>query len=147
MGTRSSEPNPTYSYGYAGAYPARLTVWDSNNVSRSDSVTITVGQNPATILRSTAIDLTAKQSGSKVTVTGQVKYGNGSAAAGTSVTVRWTQPDNSTVTQSVTTGTAGVAKFQTSGRSGTYTLTVSDIYKYLYTFDPAGSVLTKSITK
>jgi len=149
FGYTSNEPNPTYTYGYAGTYTATLTVTDNNNVSSTDTVVITVSPDPTTLLRSTAITLSAKLSGSKVTATGQVtvKDGNGKLISGASVTAQWTRPDGSTVVQSVTTRGTGVAQFQASGGRGTYTLTVTDIYKYLYTFDPAGSVLTKSITK
>jgi PKD repeat protein len=148
FGTHSYEANPTYIYGYAGTYPATLTVLDNNNVSRSDTVVITVGQNLGTSLRSTAINLTAKLSGSKVTATGQVtvKDGHGTPASGAIVTAQWTRANGSTVTQSATTGRTGIAQFQTTDGRGTYTLTVTDIYKYLYTFDAAGSVLSKSIT-
>jgi hypothetical protein len=40
-----------------------------------------------------------------------------------------------------------VASFSTSDGNGTYTLTVTNIVKTGYTFDPANSVLSKSITK
>jgi PKD repeat protein len=148
FGTHSYEANPTYLYGYAGTYTATLTVLDNNNVSRSDTVTITVGQNSSSVLRSTAINLTAKLSRATVTTTGQVPVKNGSNAAvsGATVSIRWTKPGGATATQSATTGGNGVATFTTSGNGGTYTLTVTNITKTGYTFDPANSVLSKSIT-
>jgi PKD repeat protein len=148
FGTHSYEANPTYLYGYAGTYPATLTVLDNNNVSRSDTVTIIVGENASPVLRSTAINLTAKLSRSKVTTTGQVTVKNGSNAAvsGATVSIRWTKPGGATATQSATTGGNGVVTFTTSGNGGTYTLTVTNITKTGYTFDPANSVLSKSIT-
>ncbi|MEK6776030.1 MAG: PKD domain-containing protein [bacterium] len=149
FGTHSYEENPTYIYGYAGTYPATLTVWDNNNVSRSDSVVITVSPDPSISLRSTAIDLTARVTGAKVNVTGKVtvRDGNNTAISGAGVYITWTKPGGATVTQSATTGRTGMATFTTSGGHGMYTLTVTDIYKYLYTFDPANSILTKSITR
>jgi hypothetical protein len=107
-----------------------------------------VGPNLGTTLRSTAINLTAKLSRSKVTATGQVtvKDGSNAAVSGATVYITWTKPGGSTVAQTATTGGNGVATFATSGNGGTYTLTVTDCYKYLYTFDPAHSVLSKSIT-
>jgi PKD repeat protein len=150
FGYTSSEPNPTYTYGYAGTYTATLTVTDSNNVSNTDTVIITVSPDPTTLLRSTAISLSAKLAGSKVTATGQVtvRDGTGKLIPGATISAQWTRPNGTVVTQTATTGRTGVAQFQTSGGRGTYTLTVTGITKYLYIFDPAGSsVLSKSITK
>lgn len=148
FGTHSYEANPTYLYGYAGTYTATLTVTDNNNVSRSDTVTVTVNTPPTTVLRSTAINLTAKVTGSRVTANGTVtvKNGAGTAVRGASVTVTWTKPDLSTATQTATTDTSGNARFSTTGGRGTFTLTVNGVTKSGYTFDPAGSLLSKSIT-
>lgn len=148
FGTHSYEANPTYLYDYAGTYTATLTVTDNNNVGRSDTVTVTVNTPPATVLRSTAINLTAKVTGSRVTANGTVTIKNGAGAAvrGASVTVTWTKPDRSTATQTATTDTSGNARFSTTGGRGTFTLTVNNVTKSGYTFDPAGSILSKSIT-
>jgi hypothetical protein len=43
--------------------------------------------------------------------------------------------------------TASTATFSTKSGRGTYTLTVTNISKTGYTFDPANSSLTKSVTK
>jgi len=149
FGYTSNEPNPTYSYGYAGTYTATLTVTDNNNVSSTDIVVITVSPDPATAVRSTAVNLSASLRGSKVKVTGQVvvKDGTGAALSGASVSATWTLPNGATIGQAAVTDRKGLASFSTTAGRGTYTLTVTDIYKYLYTFDPAGSVLSKSITK
>jgi PKD repeat protein len=149
FGTHSYEANPTYSYGYAGTYPATLTVWDNNNVSRSDTVTIIVNSAGSTVLRSTAINLSATLQGKKVSVTGNVvvKKTSGAAVSGAVVSGTWAKPGGATVTQTATTSSTGIAKFSTSGNRGTYTLTVNNITKSGYTFDKAGSILTKSITK
>jgi len=61
--------------------------------------------------------------------------------------VKWNRPDGSIVVQTATTSTTGVAGFSTSGGRGTYKLTITNITKTGYTFDAAGSVLSKSITK
>jgi len=45
------------------------------------------------------------------------------------------------------TDSAGRAQFSVSGARRTYTLTVTGVSKSGYTFDAAGSVLSKSITK
>jgi len=148
FGTHSYEANPTYLYDYAGTYTATLTVTDNNNLSRSDTVTVTVNTPPTTVLRSTAINLTAKVTGSRVTVNGTVaiKNGAGTAVRGASVTVTWTKPDLSAATQTATTDTSGNARFSTTGGRGTFTLIVNNVTKSGYTFDPGGSILSKSIT-
>lgn len=39
-GATSSEPNPSHTYAQSGNYTATLTVWDNQNVSRSDTVVV-----------------------------------------------------------------------------------------------------------
>ena len=99
-------------------------------------------------MRSTDITLTAKGFVS-VTVTGKVtvKNENGSPVAGATVYITWTRPDGSKINQSAQTGASGVATFTTSAGRGAYTLTVTDITKTGTNFDPANSVLSKSITR
>jgi len=149
FGTHSSEPNPRYVYGYAGTYTATLTVWDNNNVASSASVVVAVAPTPTTVMRCSAINLSGKLQGNKVSVTGNVAVVNGAGAAvgGATVAATWTRPGGSTVAQTVTTGANGIAKFSTSGSRGTYTLTVTGVTKSGYTFDAAQSVLSNSITR
>lgn len=99
-------------------------------------------------LRSTDIALTASGF-SRVTVNGNVtvKDEKGNVVASAQVQATWTRPDGSQAAQTATTNTSGVAGFSTSGGRGTYTLTVNNISKTGYTFDPANSVLSKSITR
>lgn len=99
-------------------------------------------------LRSTNIALSTKGA-FNVTVTGKVtvKNENGSLIASASVTVSWTRPDGSKVTQTALTDASGVATFTTSGGRGTYTLAVTNISKTGYSFDPHNSILSKSITR
>ncbi len=120
-----------------------------NGVSASNSVTITVNPIVTPALRSTAINLTATRSGSRVTASGQVVVRDAANAAvsGVSVNITWRKPDGATVTQTATTGSNGNASFNTSGGRGTYTLTVNNLTKTGYTFDSVHSVLSKSITR
>lgn len=76
-----------------------------------------------------------------------MKNENGSLIASASVTVSWTRPDGSKVTQTALTDASGVATFTTSGGRGTYTLAVTNISKTGYSFDPHNSILSKSITR
>ena len=69
------------------------------------------------------------------------------AVTGAVVSTTWTKQGGTSVTQTATTGSTGVARFATSGNRGTYTLTVTNISKTGYTFDPANSVLSRSITR
>jgi hypothetical protein len=100
-------------------------------------------------MRVTSISLSGKLRGSTVTVTGDVTVKNslGQAVSNASVEIRWTLPNGSTQIATAVTGSTGRARFTVSGPRGTYTLTVVNVTKSGYTFDAAGSVLTKSITK
>jgi PKD repeat protein len=148
-GTTSAAANPSHTYTSAGTYTARLTVTDNAGSTASASVTITVTPSTAKTLRSTAINLSGTRNGSRVTVSGQVvvRDAANTAVSGVTVNVIWRKPDGTSVTQTATTGSSGTVSFSTSGNRGTYTMTVTNITKSSYTFNSAGSVLTKSITK
>jgi probable HAF family extracellular repeat protein len=99
-------------------------------------------------LRSTAINLTSKVSRGVVTVKGQVtvRDENGASVPQALVVVTWTLPNGTIQSQNSWTNNKGLALFSTSLSRGTYTLTVVNIVKSLYTFNPSKSVLSKSIT-
>ena len=101
------------------------------------------------ILRSNAINLSATLQRSRVSVIGDVvvRSGGGAAVSGAVVSATWTRPGGTTVTQSATSGTNGVARFGTSGSRGTYSLRMNSITKSGYSFDAASSVLSNSITR
>lgn len=147
-GTTSSAANPSHTYTSAGAFTATLTVTDNLGATGTAALTINVAAPPG-VMRVTAISLTARLRSGTVTVDGAVTVRNSSnaAVAGALVNITWTRPGGSTATQSATTDASGVARFTTSGVRGTYTLRVNDVTKTGYTFDRAGSVLTKSIKK
>jgi probable HAF family extracellular repeat protein len=71
---------------------------------------------------------------------------NGAPIPRALVVGRWTQPNGTERDQSVWTRANGVAVFDTQGPRGTYTLTVVNIVRSSYTFDPASSVLFESLT-
>ena len=75
-----------------------------------------------------------------------MKDGNGIAVSGATAFVTWNVPSGGTITQTATTNTKGLAFFTTTDLRGSYTLTVTNLTKTGYTFDPANSVLTKTIT-
>ena len=106
----------------------------------------TVGQ----LLRCTSISLSAKLQRNgilSVIANANVKDENGLSISGAAVAVSWSLPDGTTQAQTTNTSSNGVAKFSTSGRRGTYTLTVNNIAKSGYTFDRNNSVLSKTIMK
>jgi probable HAF family extracellular repeat protein len=70
---------------------------------------------------------------------------NGAPIPEALVVGRWTQPDGSTHDESAWTNGNGVAGFVTQGPTGSYTLTIVNIVRSLYTFDSSHSVLSKSI--
>ncbi len=100
-------------------------------------------------LRSTGIVLRSEAlpSRGRYAIKGQVKVRDENAApiSGALVVGRWTQPDGSSEDQDVWTGLRGVAVFTTQGRQGLYTLTIVNILRSQYTFNPSQSVLSKSI--
>ena len=131
-------------------------------VDNSDNIYITGGQNapadlyiaklaaepaPPDLLRSTDIALTYHGRGNKFSVMGDVMVATeqGTAVANATVDITWTLPDGTTIQQSETTDTNGIALFKTKGYSGTYTLHINTIIAADYTFDPTNSILENSI--
>ena len=76
-----------------------------------------------------------------------VKDEFGTSVPGATVMAKWTMPNGTTQTKSATTAANGSATLLVTGARGTYKFTVTNITKAGYTFDPAHSILTKSITK
>jgi PKD repeat protein len=148
-GGTSTAANPGHTYATAGTYLATLTVTDNNNTSASAAVTIIVNPASSTVLRSTAINLSATLQARKVSVTGNVVVRNtsGAAVSGVVVSATWAKPAGATAAQTATTNSTGIARFSTTGGRGTYTLTVGTITRTGYTFDAANSILTRSIAK
>jgi Tol biopolymer transport system component len=67
--------------------------------------------------------------------------------AGALVSVKWTAPGGRSKTAQKPTDSNGVVGFQVKGPHGTYIVTVTNITKQGATFDPAQSVLSKTIIK
>ena len=100
-------------------------------------------------LRSTRIVLQSQAlGGGNYSIKGKVKVRDENAApiSGALVVGRWTLPDGSSQDQNVWTNKKGVAVFTTQGRLGLYTLTIVNIVRSQYTFNPSQSVLSKKIT-
>jgi probable HAF family extracellular repeat protein len=96
-------------------------------------------------LRSTSIKLRTPAPRSvrgRVTVLDE----NGVPISQALVVGRWTQPNGTERDQMAWTRSNGVAVFDTTGARGTYTLTVVNLVRSRYTFDPAHSLLFESMT-
>jgi hypothetical protein len=146
-GTATNHTDTTVSAGIAYDYRVRATGIGGAS-PWSATVTVTAPAS-ARSLKVANIALSARASGSKVTVTGDVTVQDGSGAAvpNAGVAIRWTLPDGATRVATVTTGSTGHAIAKVSGRRGTYTLTITGVSKTGYVFDAGTSVLSQSITR
>lgn len=149
-GATSFNNTSSHTYTVPGTYTVTLAVTYANGSSASGTTTVVVNPVVVTpILRSNAINLSATLQRNRVSVIGDVvvRNGGGAAVSGAVVSATWTRPGGTTVTQSATSGTNGVARFGTSGSRGTYSLRMNSITKSGYSFDAASSVLSNSITR
>ena len=98
-------------------------------------------------LRSKAVDLKGQWVDHVATVDGRVTVHdkNGDPVPQALVVAQWALPDGTNERQDDFTNNKGIAKFDTSGGKGTYTLEVINIVKSLYTFNPKRSVLSGSV--
>lgn len=127
-------------------YRLRAFAYDTlgNWTNRDISVNVTTA-TPLNALRVTNITLSA----SNTTITGRVSVRdrNGRAVRGVTVSAEWRLPNGSTETAAASTNSLGYAYFMRPTGSGTFTLRIVNAAKTGYTFDSAGSILTKSITR
>jgi probable HAF family extracellular repeat protein len=122
----------------------------NNHTGLTHAVRLDPGNEPPVectfnCLRSTdiAFSIRAKDLLGDVTVRSET----GVLIAEASVVARWTYPDGSTADSYGWTNSKGKARFVAPrARKGTYTLTVVNMVKSLYTFNPGDSVLSNSIT-
>ncbi len=100
-------------------------------------------------LRSKAITFASKREDAGIELHGKVRVKNELriVVSDASVRVQWTLPSGRTRTAQKRTDLNGLADFQLKGPHGIYTLTVTNITKKGSTFDPAKSLLSKTVTK
>jgi len=132
------------------AHIVTATATGDNNTSKSFVYSLNAALTPPTTkLRSTSITLSARMlKNSLVTITGVLtaKDQAGVAVSGATVNATWTLPNGATQNQTVSTDLTGKASLSIRSARGTYILTVNNLAKPGYTFDPANSVLSQSIT-
>jgi hypothetical protein len=130
------------------AYMMTATATGDNNTSKSFVYALDASATTSqALLRSTAITLTTAKTGRSIKASGKVtvKDGNGIAVSGATASVTWKVPSGGTITQTATTSTKGLASFTVTDLRGSYTITVTNLTKTGYVFDPANSVLTKTV--
>jgi hypothetical protein len=152
LGSVANSGSLTVNWDTRSLTPAAYSVWASANdairnwTKKEISVNVTA---PPKSMKVTSISLSGNVQGIKTTVVGNVYVRDalGQPVTGATVKARWTLPNGSTTTPTAQTDSSGRARFAISGTRGTYTLTVTDVVKVSYIFDPANSVLSRSITK
>jgi hypothetical protein len=103
-------------------------------------------QADTTVMRVTDITLTAsKTNPANMTARVTVKTDLGSPVEWATVSAKFVNRRGETSLFTAPTSTTGLASFTMIVRNGTYTFTVTDVSKPGYTFDSAGTVLTKTI--
>lgn len=155
-GSRSTEPHPLHTYTVAGNYTARLTVTDSQGLTGTASVPVTVTADmAATTMRVDAIALSLQTTRSGKTTyyrcVGNVTVKNQAGTvgvSGASVTANWSGVTSSKAIVA-STGTNGIATFsspRTTAR-GTCTLGVTGVSLSGWTYSPSSNVVTsRSLT-
>ena len=131
------------------AYTLRAYAYDTLGNWSQAEITVNVTSSTGNTLKVTSIVLsgTVKRTTATINADVTVKNNLGQAVSNANVTVKWTLPNGSTQTAAATTNSLGRVRFTVTGPRGTYKLTIVNVTRSGYTFDLAGSVLTKSITK
>lgn len=148
----ASGPSASHVYTTAGSFTAQLKVTDDLGLSATKSLTITV--NPVvtiTPMHVAQIDMSLSSNSSRrarAIAAVRVVDGNGQPIAGATVSGRWSGVVSGNA--SATTGSTGVASFNSPNTrsTGTFTFTVTGITLTGHSYDSAANVETSdSITR
>lgn len=151
-----SSPILTIRYGESGAPNPTATATVAATATALATATATSAPPPTATpppptgctnkcLRAKQIQLSRTAAGVMGKVT--VRDEKGALVKNATVSIAWTLPSGATQNQAATTNAKGVATFNVTGGAGVYTLTVANITKVGYTFDPANSLLSKNFTR
>lgn len=151
-GGSSTEANPTHIYTEIGNFIASLTITDDQGAMASTSTTITVSSdNEGCVVNCMSIDRIAFKYWTRydrIRALVWVVDESNSRIRKAVVHARWTLPDGSEVDQYRNVGTKGRAAFILPTKTpGTYKLTVIQVTKPDYTFDPDSSNVLDGMIK
>ncbi len=141
----SGEQNPIHIYNSTGTFIATLTVTDNDNLTSSDSLTISVYSE----LQVASIILTPQTSPTSVSVTAAViiKDLMGNPVTDAAVTGTWSGVVQGTSTKSTSSGGSVIFQSPASSTSGTFTFTITNVSEPNYVFNPSSQSQTSdSIT-
>lgn len=151
-GDSSGETNPTHTYMNVGNFTATLTVTDDAGASANSSVSIAVTDSnagcTANCMSVDQISLRYRKKSGAITAQVWIYDENSNLVKNAGVRAVWTLPDGSMVDDYSETNSRSRAKFtRTATGPGDYVLTIVEVVKDGFTFDPENSnVLTGVIT-
>lgn len=147
-------PILTLRYSQSGAPNPTATATTAATATPTAAATATATPPTATpppagcvskCLRAKQIQLSRTATGVMGKVT--VRDEKGALVKNATVSVTWTLPSGAIQNQTAVTNAKGIATLTVTGGAGTYILTVSNITKAGYTFDPANSLLSKQFVR
>lgn len=129
-------------------YRLRAYAYDTLGNWTNRDISVNVAGSILNTLRVSAISLSSSGN-NNVTVTGRITVRNnyGRTMRGVTVSGEWHLPNGTTETATAVTNSSGIAYLTVISNRGTYNLTITNLTKDGYTFDPANSILTKSISR
>jgi PKD repeat protein len=143
-GGSSSLANPSHTYAAVGTYTATLTVTDDRGDRNARSISVSVQQDPSTIMFVGGITMTAVSDGGGAYARAAVviRRPDGQPVQGVSVTGKWSGLVKGTAT--ATTDATGVVEFnsKTVRKRGTITFSITAVTKGGYTYDPSRNAAT-----
>lgn len=138
--------NFQHTFNTPGSYPYYCSIHGApGGIGMSGTVTVEP-TNP--LVRSVAIILVPRPIGTFHLIIGLVVVRDdaGAPVPGATVSANWTLPNGTVQNRTAVSNASGLAPFFTFDGLGTYTLEITNIAAAGFTFDPGGSVLTRSIT-
>jgi PKD repeat protein len=143
-GSVSNAANPSHSYTSTGQYTTTLTVTDDSGETNSASTIITVTDSQAGCISNcitvNKIDLKYRARSRRIKARVRLADENNNRIKGAIVHAVWTLPDGSTVDQYRNTRRRSRVSFKLRTRNaGNYTLTIIQVTKSGYSFDPDNS--------